>query len=186
MAYIGSQFTGSLVFVYDKDDNLITKTRITAQDRDEMYIEITEGMENIKPGTRLKLLIIHSEGASELKGTLKSVRQRIYEIAIYGEIKRDTRSSVRYPLRNSAIISDMATGSERERLSEPIPVTIEDLSLSGIQVKTNGVRFEMGTLLQIEFSTQGKDGILYGEVVREQACGNGVYKIGCKLFFMDE
>ena len=186
MAYLGSRFTGSLVFVYDKDDNIITKTTITGYDRDEMYIEIVEGMEDIKPGTRLKLLIIHSSGASEMKGTLKSIRQGIYEITIYGEYKRGTRSTVRFPLWNSAVISDMATDSGRERLSEPVPVTIENLSSGGVLIRTQGDRFEIGTLLQIEFRAHGKEGLLYGEVVREQACNHGVYKYGCKLFFMDD
>ena len=186
MAYLARKFDGAMVFVYDSDGCLITRTTVAKFDRNEMYIEITEGMGEIKPGSRLKLLIIHSEGASEMKGKLKSVRQGIYEISVYGESKRDARSSVRYPLNDSAVISDMATDSGRGKLSELVTITIEDLSSTGVLIRTQGARFEKGTLLQIEFHAHGKDGILYGEVVREQICGHGVYKYGCKLFFMDK
>jgi len=83
VANLARNFTDAIVFIYDTDNNLITKTVITAHNRGEMYIEVAKGLENIKPKTRLQLMIIHSGGASELNGSLKSIRQGIFEISIY-------------------------------------------------------------------------------------------------------
>jgi len=185
MSYLASHFTDSLVLIYDNESNLIAKTNVTAHDKGEMYIEVSEGLENVKPGTRLRLLIIHSSGVSELRGILKSVRQGIYEISIYGERVRDARSSARYTLNNPAIISDMVTDSKMEELIVPLKVTIENISSTGILVRSLEVRIKLGALLQIEFNAHGKNGIIYGEVIREQICDDCIYKYGCQLIFID-
>jgi len=185
MPYISGHFADSLIFIYDSKNNLITRTTITAHNRDEMYIEVSEGLEKIKPRTRLQLLIIHSTGASELSGFLNSVRQGIYEISIYGERQREVRSSARRTLNASALISDMVTDSTESSLSEPIPVTIENMSTTGILIKTRDARFDIGSLLQVEFSISGKNVILFGEVVREDVRDAGTSKYGCKLYFLE-
>jgi len=185
MASLASNFTHAPVFIYDTSNNLLAKTIITGHNRDEMYIEVAKGLENVKLKTRLQLVIIHSGGASELNGSLKSVRQGLYEISIYGERQRDVRTSKRRTLNASAVISDMVTDSETEKLAEPIKIIIENLSTTGILLGTRSVRFQIGTFLQIEFELYEKDVVLFGEVLREQAFDSGVYKYGCKLYFVD-
>ena len=185
MAYLASHFTNSLVFIYDDDNNFITKTVITGYDRDEMYIEVSKGLEKVKLKTRLNLLIIHSAGASELSGTLKSARQGVYEISIYGERQRDVRSTVRHKLNASAVISDMVTDSGSVALNDPLPVIVEDLSSTGILIRSQEMRFEVGAILQVEFEVHGKSVILYCEVLREQFHGGEIFKYGCKLQFLD-
>jgi len=185
MASLASSFTDAVVFIYDKNNNLITKTIITRHNRNEMYIEVAKGLENVKLKTRLQLLIIHSGGASELNGTLRSIRQGLFEISIFGERQRDVRTSVRRTLNASAAISDMVTDSESEKPPAPIQIVIENLSATGILIKTRTMRMEIGTFLQIEFKLHGKDVILFSEVVREQVHDGDVYKYGCKLHFLD-
>ena len=185
MANSAGHFQDSPVFIYDKNSNFITRTIITGHSADKRYVEVSEGLMNIRPGTRLQLLIFHSTGASELSGTLKNIRKGIYRISVYGERQRDVRTSVRHRINASAVISDMITDSEPEAFHKPIEVTIEDLSTTGLLLRSRTVRFEMESLLQIEFKLHGKDVILFGEVVREQAHNNNVYKYGCKLYFRD-
>jgi len=185
MAYLAGNFAGAVVFIYDSKNNLVTKTLITDYNRDEMYIEVSSGLEDVRLRSRLHLLILHSGGATELSGFLKSVRQGIYEISIFGERQREVRASARRTLNASAVISDMITDSSEKGIVEPLPVTIENMSTSGILVKTQAVRFEKGTMLQVEFKVGGKTAIIFAEVVREQKQGDDVYKYGCKLTFLE-
>ena len=186
MANFASNFTDAVVFIYDKDNNLITETTITGHNKVEMYIEVAKGLENVKPKTRLQLLIIHSSGVSELNGALKSVRQGIFEISIFGERQREVRTSTRHLLNASAIISDMVIGEELEKLENHINVTIENLSTTGILLKVRGNRFKIGTYLQIEFKLHNKNMMLFGEVLREQVIAKDTCKYGCKLHFVDQ
>jgi hypothetical protein len=185
-------FTDGIVFIYSNDGDLIAKTTVTGHNRDEMYIEVMDGLKDVKPGTRLQLLIVHPSGASEFSATYRTVRQGIYEISIYDERERYVRASVRKQLNASAVISDMDTsGIDKKPLSEPLPVRIENMSTTGILIVSEDTQLDIGALLQIEINVQsprpgttGKTGILYGEIVREEIHGD-LYKYGCKLFFFD-
>jgi len=185
MPYLASDFTGFPIFIYDTKNNLITRTTVTGSNRDEMYIEVSEGLKDVKPRTRLQLLIIHSSGASELNGFLKIVRQGIYEISIYGERQREVRASKRRTINASAVISDMISEPQTETLKNPVAVTIENMSTTGILLRSKSKRFVIGALLQVEMNINGKILILYGEVIREQILSDNTYKYGCKLNFLD-
>ena len=183
MANYTGHFVDSPVFIYDTGNNLIARTKITGYGKDEKYIEVADGLKNVKPGTRLQLIIIHSTGASELGGVLKSVRQGIFEISIYGEKEREVRNTARRVINASAVISDMVCGYETRTPSEPLPVVIVDMSTTGILINSGDSRLDMGTLLQVEFTVSKKTCILYGEIVRERADENGAHEYGCKLYF---
>jgi len=77
----------------------------------------------------------------------------------------------------------LVTDSDSEPLQEPIQVMIENLSNTGMLIQSPDERFETGTLLQIEFNINGKNVMLYGEVVRLQTQLNDETKYGCKLYF---
>lgn len=181
-----SHFVDSPVFIYDIGNNLITRTTVTGCGKDDAYIEVTDGLENTRPGTRLQLIIIHPTGASELSGTLKVVRQGIYEISIYGEHQRDVRSSARRTINASAIISDMVSSFNEKAFGSPIQITIENMSTTGILIYSQEHRLDIGSLLQIEFDVRGKTCILYGEIVREQLQFGSAHRYGCKLYFFDD
>jgi len=183
MANYAGHFVDSPVFIYDTNNNLIARTKITGYGKAEKYIEVAEGLKNVKPGTKLLLLIIHATGASELGGVLKSVRQGIYEISIYGEKEREVRVNARRVLNASAVISDMAYGYETKTPAEPMPVTIVDMSITGILINSRDNRLDIGALLQVEFNVHKKTCILYGEIVREHTGASGAYEYGCKLYF---
>jgi len=184
MAKYSGHFTDALVVIYDNENNFITQTIISGHNRGEMYIEITEGMENIKPGTRLHLLIIHSDGASEFGGTLKSVRQGIYEIPIYGERKREARGSTRHKMNAGALIKEITVDDETITLRDPVDITIEDISKTGILFKSPNLRFIVSVVPQIKVNVNGKETILYAKVVREQKNPDETFSFGCQLVFL--
>jgi hypothetical protein len=188
-------FKDSLVFIYNKNNELITKTSVTGHDAGGKTIEVAEGLEKVEPRTRLQLLIYHSGGASELKGILKeSRRPGIFEILVYDEKKKDLRVSIRRTLNAPAVISDMivdpdAGGHNTDIPDAPpptLPVTIENMSVSGILITSGELRLQIGTLLQIELIVSKKTGILYGEVLREQARNDGTFSYGCQLYFFND
>jgi hypothetical protein len=184
MAKSTSHFTDSLIVVYDNENNLITKTIVTGYDRSEMYIEISEGMENVKPGTRLHLLIIHPDGVSEFSGMLKRVRQGICEIPIFGERKRDARGSARHPLRADAQIKEMFINAEKVTLRDPIQVVLENISKTGVLIKSPDIHFIINVILRIEFIIKEKETTLNARIVREQQNNDDTYSFGCQLIFL--
>jgi len=184
MSNQAGQFADSLVVIYDNDNNYITKTIITAHEKKENYIEIAEGLESLKTGARLNLLIVHSDGVSEFGGTLSAVRKGVFEISLFGERQRDARGAARHTLEAEAIIKDMIIKSKRYTLREPAKVTIENISATGVFLTSPEVRFVIGAVVQIEVEIHGKQTILHGKVVREQQRGDGTYSFGCQLIFL--
>ena len=185
MAKSSSHFTDALVVIHDNEHKFITQTIVTGYNRSEMYIEITEGMENVRPGTRLHLLIIHPDGASEFGGTLKCVRQGIYEIPIYGERIRDARGAARLPLNAEALIKEIVVNAATVSLRDPVEVTIENISKTGVLFKSPDLRFIIDVVPRIEFSIHGKETILRAKIVREQQNNDNSYSFGCQLVFLE-
>jgi len=185
MADPNGHYLGALVFIYDKNNDLVARTAITGHNRKEKTITVSEGLDRIEPKTRLQLLILHPGGASEYKGILKDSVQGKYDILIYDEHLRDLRASVRRRLDASAVISDMMTDSDQQAAKEPLPVIIENMSTTGMLILPQDTRLEIGALLQIELNMGNKTGVLYCEVLREQEHPDGERRYGCKLFFFD-
>ena len=178
-----TNFTDSLVIILDNRNKLITETIVTGHNRDEMYIEVTEGLESVTPGARLRLMIIHPDGVSEFNGTLKYTRQGIYEIPIFGEHRRGARATARYLLNADALIKEMVVNSETVSLRDPIQVTLENISKSGIFIKSPEIRFINDVVLWIEFNVKDKEMVLNAKVVREQKNNDNSYSYGCQLVF---
>jgi len=186
MANATENFVNALVFIYDSSNVLIAKTSVIRHNPEKKYIEVGEGLSNIEMKTRLQILIVHPTGACECTGMIKSERQGIFRILIYDERQRDVRVSVRRTVHANAVISDMINGTEAGTFSEPVPVVIENMSTTGILIRSGKTRLEVGSLLQIELKVEKKTGILYGEVLREQKLFAGAYGYGCQLHFFDQ
>lgn len=180
---IAENFADALAFIYNRNDALIAKTSVTGYNRGRLFVREVDGLTAVKPGAGLHILVVHASGASEMSGTLRKTFQGICAISVYDELKRDVRTSVRRTLNTSAIISDMVTDSEVPAIDSPIPVTIENMSTSGVLIVSQDTRLPIGALLQMEFRTNGKTGIIYGEVVREQRPTDETYRYGCQLHF---
>ena len=187
MANTAVNFENALVFIYDDNNVLIARTSVTKHNPDKKYIEVTEGLDNsIEPKTRLQILIVHPAGACECSGMIKGERHGVYRIQIYDERQRDVRVSVRRTVHANAVISDMINGSEAATFNDPVPVVIENMSTTGILIRSGKTHLEVGSLLQIELKVEKKTGILYGEVLREQKLSAGALGYGCQLHFFDQ
>jgi hypothetical protein len=184
MANLGGNFTGSLIVVYDQDNNYITKTVIVGHDKKDMYIELAGGLEKVRIGARLNLLIVHENGASEFGGILKILRQGRYEVSLYGEKKRDAREASRRVMNTVAVIRHYFFHSVRETLQEPVQVTIENISTTGVLLTSMHARFLISAVLELEFNLHGKSVIIHGKTLREQENDDGTCSYGCKLIFL--
>ena len=177
-------FTDALVVFYDNKNNFISKTIVTEHDKQTNYIEISEGLEDVRVGTRLSLLIVHSDGASEFGGILKRVRSGRYEVSLFSERQRDARASVRHTLRSPAVIHSLVVNSKQQMLSSPAEITIVNISTSGVLLHSQALHFPIGCVLQVEFNVNGKNTIIYAKIVREQQDDDGSFNFGCQLIFL--
>ena len=171
------------ILIFDDQKNLITETIVIGYGKDEMYIEVSEGLENISIGSRLWLLITHADSVSEFSGKLTSLRQGIYEISIHGQRKRDSRGSPRFPFNIPAVINNFIIDSEVVKLTNPINVTIKNISSTGLMVESKSLPLTKGIMLNIEFKLHDKNTIILCKVVREPTVGSTPDHFGCQLIF---
>jgi hypothetical protein len=184
MTSAAGHFIDSLVVFYDNSGNFIAKTIVDEHDKHEMYIGVAEGLEGVRIGARLKLLIVHASGASEFGGVLKSARNGRFEVSLFSERMRRARSAVRHALDSPAVIYSIIVESKQQMLRVPVEVFITNISTTGVLLKSPHLRFPAGCLLQIEFSINDRSTIIYGKVVWENKCDDDSYNLGCKLIFL--
>ena len=171
------------IIIFDEQKNLITETIVTGYGKDEMYIEVSEGLENISIGSRLWLLVIHADSVSEFSGKLTSLRQGIYEISVHGQRKRDSRGSPRFSIDIPAVINNLIIDSEVVNLTNPINVTIKNISSTGLMIESKSLPLHKGVSLNIEFKLHDKNTITLCKVVREPKTGSTPNHFGCQLIF---
>lgn len=184
MANIEGKFKDCPVIVYDGNNNYITKTVIESHNNRALSIEVSDKLDEVELGARLNLLVLHSGGASEFSGVAKCMFNGLREITLSDEKKRQARVSVRHKLDAPAVITKITTGAEQKQLNDPIHVTIENISSSGMLVKTPLVNFAINAILELNTSINGKDIILMGRLVRKQVYGDNTIGVGCKLVFL--
>ena len=183
MLHITRQCMDCPVIIYDNNRNFITETVVTGYGRDEMYLEVMEGLDNIIIGTRLRLLVIHANAVSEFSGKLTGRRQGICEISIHGQQKRDSRGSPRFKFNIPAIINNFVVDSEVVKLNSPIRVTIQNISSTGLMIESKELPLAEGTVLNVEFKLHGRDTIILCKVVREPSQGFSPDSFGCQIVF---
>ena len=184
MSKTAGSFTDSLVVIYDNSNRYITKTIITQHDKREMLIEIPEDLENIKSGARLNVLIIHSEGASVFGGVLRRTSRGMCEISLFGERQRGGRASTRHNLNAEAEVTTIIINNQQEPLQKPLPIIMENLSSTGTKIKSRLRKFDAGTILEIQFRIQGRDAIIYANILRETINDDSSFSYGCQLIFL--
>jgi len=179
------RFDEALAVIYDSNNEFITKTVVTGHDKSTMYISVAHELKEVKTGARLNVLIVHPSGASEFGGILRRARTAISqcEISLFGEKQRYVRASRRHTLNIPAVVNDLIINDQEESFIEPLPITIEDLSSTGIRIKSHVLRFEVGHTLKVEFSLKGRDAIIVGQIRREQVNDDNSFSYGCQLIF---
>jgi hypothetical protein len=171
------------IFIYDESNNLITETVVTGYGKNEMYIEISEGLEEIAPGTRLRLVVIHADNVSEFAGKLTSVRQGIFEISIHGQLTRDARGASRFSFNIPGTISTFLVNQEVVKLMNPIHVTIKNISSTGLMIESKDLPLNEGVSLNVEFQLNGRNSIILSKVVRTPTPESEPNCFGCQILF---
>jgi hypothetical protein len=171
------------IFIYDENNNLITETVVTGYGKNEMYIEVSSGLESTAPGTRLRLVVIHPDSVSEFAGKLTSLRQGIYEISIHGQLKRDARGAQRISFNIPGTISTFLINSEVVKLMNPLNITIKNISATGLMIESKDLPLNEGISLNVEFSLNGKNSIILSKVVRTPEPGSDPNCFGCQILF---
>ena len=183
MTHAARKCMDSVILIYDENRELITKTVVTGYGKDEMYIEVSEGLEGVRPGTRFHLLVIHPDSVSEFSGKLQSIRQGIYEISIHGQRQREARSATRYPVKTRAQIKELVVDKETVTLIDPISISIVNISSSGVLIISPNIMLVEGIFLTIEFILSERSYILHCRVVREPDNDSDPDSFGCQIVF---
>ena len=186
MLHITRQCMDCPVLIFDMDRKLIAETVVTGYGKEEMYIEVMEGLANVAIGTRFRLLVMQPESVSEFTGKLNSKRQGIYEISIYGQKRRDSRGSPRFTFNIPAIIGTFVVDAKPVKLRQPINVTILNLSSTGLMLESVELPLQTGVSLNVEFKLHGRDSTILCKVVREPTQGSTPNSFGCQLVFLKD
>jgi len=184
MANSMGNYTNSLAVIYDADNNCISRTMITGHDRRAMTVEISDALENIKAGARIKLLIIHHDSVSEFNGVLRRPRSGVCEISLFAEHEREGRTSSRHTLNRSGVVNNMIINRQQGPFPQPLNIIIENLSTTGILVKSPVGGFMVGSIIQVEFDAGGKEATVFGKIVRENINDDNTVSYGCQLVFL--
>ena len=183
MVHVPRQCMDCPIIIYDQDKKFIAETVVTGYGKDEMYIEVSEGLGNTATGTLLRLLVIHPDGVSEFAGKLVSKRQGIFEISIHGQRWRDARSSKRFSFHIPATISTFIVDSEVVRLTTPLNVTILNISSTGLMLESKDLPLAEGISLNLEFKLRSRNTVMLCRVIREPSEGSPPDQFGCKIIF---
>ena len=178
-------FLGCPVMVYNDENELIIESAITDHNRTYNTIVISDELRGLENGTPLNLLIIHSAGAAEFRGTLRSLINNAQEIALYNERQREARGSQRHKLNVPAKINCRIIKTGREPFTPPLEIVIDNISISGVLIKSDKKSIELGSIFEIHANIHGKDAILYTSVVREDVNADNTYSFGCRFHFLD-
>lgn len=170
--------------IFDNDNNYKVEATIIEHDKNEMSIAISEKLDNVKRGTRLNLLIIHSGDVIEFRGTLIGMRNGMSEITLFNERNRKARAAVRHKINASAVINNLIAETGQKPFDPPLKVMIENISATGALVKSPPGHFGINSILELSVNIHGKDVVLYGAVVREQENADNTVSYGCKLVFL--
>ena len=183
MIYAPKQCMDNPIIIYDRNKNFITETIVTGYGKDELYLEVSEGLEDTPLGTRLMLLVLHPDSVSEFAGRLRSVRQGIYEISIYGQRRREVRTAPRYSFNTPALIKSLVVDRDAVTLEFPIDATIVNLSSTGLLLYSPNLELVEGIQLRIEFVFRSRNTIIQCRVVRKSQEVSGLECYGCQIIF---
>ena len=183
MIYAPRQCMDNPILIYDRDKNFIAETIVTGYGKDELYLEVSEGLEDVPLGTRLMLLVLHPDSVSEFAGRLRIVRQGIYEISIYGQRRREVRTAPRYSFHIPALIKSLVVDRDNVTLDFPIGATIINLSSTGLLLQSPDLELVEGIQLKIEFVLRGRNTIISCKVVRKSEVISDTECYGCQIIF---
>ncbi|MDR0469846.1 MAG: PilZ domain-containing protein [Peptococcaceae bacterium] len=181
-----STFIDCPVIIYDDNDNYLDRSYITEHDKNSMYIEIYGKLDTVNEGSRIKLLIVHSGGASEFGGVARRVTNNRRLISLHNEHSRNARNSVRHTINSPASVTSLAHGSERKIYDDPPKVVVENISATGVLLKSYSKHYRVGSIMDIDLAIDGKTVRLTCKIIREMLNADDTFGFGCKFIFTQQ
>ena len=183
MAKLFADFNNCSVIISGHDGRRIAETTVTDHNEKMMSIWVKEQLKGVKAGERVNVLIIHPSGVRQFEGTLSGGVNGEYGILLFGEKDRSSREAKRVTLNAPATISKVISPTSLP-ISEPMWATVENISSNGAMVKSQVMRFQIGSILYVDVTIGGQETTLYLKIVREVQNADRSYSFGCQMVFL--
>ncbi|MDR2908987.1 MAG: PilZ domain-containing protein [Oscillospiraceae bacterium] len=153
--------------IYDEGGSLIAKAIIVDHDRKTMTVTLLDGLDSVKAGTRLGVLIIHAEGASEFSATARGSTNGYRELAIFNQRSREGRAAPRRRADMPAFIKTLTVGESTRNFRPPFEVFVKNISATGMLINAPEGFFTAGASTEIIIRIGESETLLRGEIVRK-------------------
>lgn len=170
-----------------RNDALLADTLLKSWDKERNTIRIESGemihknMKNVEGDTRVSVLMMFSGELIEFNGILRDrVVANTREIALSRRRERENRKATRYNIDVDGIVEGMVFYKQRIGLRKPIWVRTENISKTGLLIRTLSRSFEVGDVFTLLLELQGQKIRNTYEIVRKQNSGIWQEEYGCK------
>jgi len=180
MAALGSDFTDQTVLLYDSGGNHLGSTTVNSHDRGAQQIQVTLMPDGLNVNDNCKLLILSSPIPCEYLGKVKRVGGNLY-IAMFQGQEKESRGSVRYPVKTPALIDAFIVDNEIHNLQSPIKVTLINISTSGVRFRAPYYSFEVGDDFQMYMSINNSNKRMTAQVVNFKDNNTDSSDYGCRF-----
>lgn len=164
MKALGSNYTDCAVLIYDEAGNHLGDTTVANHDRIGVRVEVQELPAALHVGSICKLLILSSPAPCEYEGRIVSEGARRY-IAMYHGKEKENRTTTRYKVSTPAIIENLVYNGRAYPLHTPIPVSLVDISKSGVRFQAPYHSFSDGDRFQMRMKISSNEKYLIADVV---------------------
>lgn len=165
----------------------IADTKITGTDSEKKLLRISANSIAIRENRKIVALVFARDGLQEYTGTLrKTVIANEMEVALGTGKAAEKRRFGRYPYQLEGKIEELIYGTQRIRLRRPISMMTQNISASGLLMRTYSDCFEIGDRIRI--TLQLKDTELKNdyEVVRIEPLGKWEESYGLRQIASEE
>jgi hypothetical protein len=180
MAITGTSLVGYTAYIYDINDKLLAKTKITEHYRKEMHVEI-EDCPGLKHGERCKVLILSLPTPYEFMGTANVHRARPALILLYNGREKEKRQNARYKVDAAVAINDFVRGRQPQGLNMPLMVKLVNISSGGARIRVPHGALSIGDMFEVLLRIGAKEERIWLEAVNTSYVNPETAEYGCKL-----
>ncbi len=176
-------FTNCKIVVKDyEDDSKFFSSEIVEQNKAYQFINIKVPF-NISWDLKQLIIIVFAEGKvyQFLGNSRNNVKMGVLEVAIFKSSIKNDRKYQRYNLKIEAEVSSVLIDKKMFKLKVPFPVTILNVSTTGIMFQTMSGSFQNGDIVHICAVGMDDNTQFTVEVVRRKDISLITTQYGCKL-----
>lgn len=185
---ISGNYNGCRIFIQDEDGNNVASTTVIEHNKAYMTILVRGILNNVRSDVFVTVLIMSNNGIHEYRGKLRKMltASSATEIALFqGQLKKESRISKRYVVNTKAVVKSLIINRNHVPLLNPLDISIENLSSSGVLIRTQPNCFNVNSIIELKLNIGNSPTTLYGKVVRLQAVDTHNTEYGCKLISVD-